>query len=140
MADDPKKSPRRDSTEQRVGRAKLGQDLIAQLQHDFVRLKAKKDAELAGLGQALLGKVAQDFGSGRPPPPPEPARVPRPPSVPAPPEGPITLAPPPSPELVRAEAELARAAAAPLGDDEDAELAAMQGGGLFGFFRRLFRR
>jgi len=138
MADERKKSMPPDPAK-REGQEKLGQDLLAQLQHDFVRKKAEDAVHAANFGQALLGKVAQDFASGRPPPMPEPERVAVPESA-RPPSGPIRLAPPPSPELVRAEAQLARAAVTPLRPDEDAEVAAMQGGGLFGFIRKLFRR
>lgn len=136
MADDRKKSVPPDPVAAAQAGQKLGQDLLAQLQHDFGG--GKKGKELANFGQALLGKVAQDFASGRPPPMPEPSRVPS--TAPPRPQGPITLAPPPSPELVRAEAELARAAEAPLADDEDAEVAAMQGRGVVAFFRKLLGR
>ena len=115
----------------------LGQDLIAQLQHDFgTQKKADDQKQARDFAQALLGKVSRDFASGRPPPMPETPPEPGAPVV----ARPVTLAPPPDPEVEKAEAELARAAEAPLAADEAADLEAMQGNGAFGFFRRLLGR
>jgi hypothetical protein len=133
--------------------AQLGQDLLTQMQHDFATHKptaaatdllqqferdfgARKradDAQKANdFAQALLGKVARDFGSVRP------AATPGAPPVVIPPQPkPVTLAAPPTEEEVRAEQELQAAAAGPLGKDDEDEVAAMSGGGAFGFFKKL---
>ncbi len=116
----------------------LATDLLAQFEHDFGAKKRAEDAQKANdFAQALLGKVARDFGSVRPPASPGAPVV----VIPAAPRtvdrAAITLAPPPSEEDVKAAQELEAAAAAPLGKDDEAEVAAMSGGGAFGFFKRL---
>ena len=119
----------------------LANDLLAQFEHDFGAQKRANDAQKANdFAQALLGKVARDFGSVRPgaspgaPPVVIPAR-PQPIQGVAP--AVISLAPPPSEEDVKAEQELAAAAAAPLAKEDEDEVAAMSGGGAVGFFKRL---
>jgi hypothetical protein len=157
--------------------AQLGQDLLAQFAHDFGEKKRAQDAaDLQSFGQQLLGAVARDFGSVRPPsigaPPGAVPVIPGAPKVPsfapppvvtasghasssgnyaavdvAPPPGyqppaprPVSLAAPPSAELLKAEEELAKIESAPLGKDEEAEVEAMQGKGALGFLKKLFKR
>ena len=135
------------------GAAQLGQDLLQQMKHDFAahkpttaandllkqleqdfgaRKKADDSQKANDFAQALLGKVARDFGSVRP------SAAPGAPPVVIPPHAaPITLAPPPTEEDVQAERELQAAAAGPLGKEDEDEVAAMSGGGAFGFFKKL---
>lgn len=116
--------------------SQLANDLLAQFEHDFGAKKRADDAQKANdFAQALLGKVARDFGSVRPGvgPGAPPVVIPAQPAAPRA----ITLAPPPTEEDVKAEQELAAAAAAPLGKDDEEEVAAMSGGGAFGFFKKL---
>lgn len=148
--------------------AQLGQDLLAQFAHDFgSKKKAEDAAQLHAFGQQLLGAVARDFGSVRPPSiapgtgphaalnipvaAPLPSFGSSPGSIPAPnlapPPGyvppaakPLTLAPPPSAELLKAEEALAKIESAPLAQDEAAEVEAMQGRGALGFLRKLLKR
>ncbi len=120
----------------------LANDLLAQLEHDFGSQKKADDAQKANdFAQALLGKVARDFGSVRPgaspgaPPVVIPAMKAAP--MPAPVARPISLAPPPTDQQVQAEAQLAAASAGPLGKEDEDDVAAMSGGGAFGFFKKL---
>jgi hypothetical protein len=111
----------------------LGHDLLAQFEKDFGAQKRADDAQKANdFAQALLGKVARDFGSVRP------GAAPGAPPVVVPPQAaPITLAPPPTEEDLEAEAKLKAAEAAPLGKDDEDDVKAMSGGGAFGFFKKL---
>ncbi|MFO0685429.1 MAG: hypothetical protein U0234_25445 [Sandaracinus sp.] len=115
---------------------KVATDLLAQIEQDFgAKKRAEEQARAHEFAQALLGKVARDFGSVRPGPTPDapPVVIPAAPAAPRP----VTLAPPPTEEDLRAAQQLEAAAAAPLGKDDEEEVAAMSGGGAFGFFKKL---
>lgn len=86
------------------------------------------------------GSVQAPSSSGQVPAPSSPGSISAPPGYAPPPPRPVTLAPPPSAELVKAEEELAKIEAAPLAQDEAAEVEAMQGRGALGFLRKLFKR
>jgi hypothetical protein len=116
--------------------SQLATDLLAQFEHDFGAKKRAEDQQKANdFAQALLGKVARDFGSVRPGAAPGAPPVVIPPQAPVPVQ--VQLAAPPSEEEVKAEQQLQAAAAGPLAKDEEDEVAAIQGGGAFGFFKKL---
>ena len=117
--------------------AAFGQDLLTQLQHDIGakrQREADQKAAAANLANALLGKIATDFGLVPPPPMPSappPATVSSAPpvAVAAYPSGPPVAyastmpAPPPTP--VVPEEELQAAQQGPLSAEELADLDAM---------------
>ncbi len=107
----------------------VGRELLAMLQQDFgVEKRSVEAAQRAEFGQALLTKIARDFGS----PPSEPALATA--------RGTSALSAQRSRDVEAAERELARISEAPLADDEADDLDAIRGGGPLDFLRRLLFR
>jgi len=131
----------------------LGQDLLGAVARDFGSVRPPS-MNVPGTGPFPVIPVipgAPKMPSFEPPPAlsssasssgsiAAPANVAPPPGYTPPMGRPVSLAAPPSAELVKAEEELAKLESAPLADDEAAEVEAMQGKGALGFFKKLFRR
>lgn len=126
----------------------LGQDLLGAVARDFGSVRPPS-MNVPGTGPYPTIPVipgAPKVPSFAPPSGSSPGSIAAPANV-APPPGytppmgrPVSLAAPPSAELVKAEEELAKLESAPLADDEAAEVEAMQGKGALGFFKKLFKR